>query len=67
MQRINSEMENDMFLLNEKVSMRDQEINRLQVVSGGNSTFSAIRENHDQRAAEEKIVSQERQIEFINR
>ena len=56
-----------MFLLNEKVSIRDQEINRLQVVSGGNSTFSAIRENHDQRAAEEKIVSQERQIEFINR
>ena len=64
---MNSEMENDMFLLNEKVSMRDQEISRLQVVSGGNSTFAAIRENHDQRAADEKILSQERQIEFINR
>ena len=47
--------------------MRDQEINRLQVVSGGNSTFAALRENHDQKAAEDKIVSQERQIEFINR
>jgi len=54
-------------LLNEKVSLRDQEINRLQVVSTGSKGFAAIRENFDQRNAEEKIISQERQIDFINR
>lgn len=67
MQRINSDMENDIFLLNEKVSLRDQEINRLNVVSAGSSSFPAIRENFDQKQTEEKIISQERQIEFINR
>ena len=60
-------MENDIFLLNEKVSLRDQEINRLNVVSAGSSSFPAIRENFDQKQTEEKIISQERQIEFINR
>ena len=30
---LNSDFENDIFLLNEKVSLRDQEISRLQVVS----------------------------------
>lgn len=54
-------------MLNEKVSLRDQEINRLQVVSTGSKGFAAIRENFDQRNAEEKIISQERQIDFINR
>ena len=29
--------------------------------------MTSIRENFDQRAAEEKLISQERQIEFINR
>ena len=56
-----------MFLLNEKVSHRDQEIQRLQVVTAGGSSYTSIRENFDQRQAEEKIVSQERQLEFINR
>ena len=65
--RLNSELENDIFLLNEKVSLRDQEITRLQVVSNGPSSLLGIRENFDQRTAEEKIISQERQIEFLNR
>ena len=47
MQRVNQEMENDIFLLNEKVSIRDQEINRLQVVSAGSSSFPAIVNNFD--------------------
>ena len=60
-------MESDIFLLNEKVSMRDQEINRLQIMTAGPSSYDAIRENYDQKTAEDKILSQERQIEFINR
>ena len=54
-------------MLNEKVSTRDQEIQRLSIMNGGQSSLTSIRENYDQRAAEEKLVSQERQIEFINR
>lgn len=37
------------------------------MVSTGSKGFAAIRENFDQRNAEEKIISQERQIDFINR
>lgn len=47
MQRLNAELENDIFLLNEKVSLRDQEITRLQVVSSGSHGFAGIRENFD--------------------
>ena len=60
-------MENDIFLLNEKVSMREQEINRLNVVASGSSSFPSIVANFDQKQAQEKITSQERQIDFINR
>lgn len=67
MQRLNAELENDIFLLNEKVSLRDQEITRLQAVSSGTQSFAGIRENFDQQKADEKIISQERQIDFINR
>lgn len=51
LQRMNDELENEIFSLNEKVSMRDQEINRLQVVSGGPSSFTGIRQNFDQKSA----------------
>ena len=67
LQRLNAELENDIFLLNEKVSLRDQEINRLQVVSAGASSMPAIRENLDQKVTEDKLISQERQLEFLNR
>ena len=39
----------------------------MQVVTAGGSSYTAIRENFDQKSAEDKILSQERQIEFINR
>jgi len=57
LQSLNAQLENDIFLLNEKVSVRDQEISRLQVVSAGASSYTAIRENFDTRQADEKIIS----------
>ena len=62
-----AELENDIFLLNEKVSLRDQEINRLQVVSAGASSLPVIRENLNDKVMEDKLISQERQLEFLNR
>ena len=49
LQSLNAQLENDIFLLNEKVSVRDQEISRLQVVSAGASSYTNIRENFDTR------------------
>ena len=60
-------MENDIFMLNEKVSLRDQEITRLNVVSTNQSSFNGVRQTFDQKSAEDKISSQERQLDFINR
>ena len=51
LQRVNQEMENDIFLLNEKVSVREQEINRLNVVASGSSSFPSIVSNFDQKQA----------------
>ena len=51
LQRVNQEMENDIFLLNEKVSVREQEINRLNVVAAGSSSFPSIVANFDQKQA----------------
>ena len=48
------------------MSLRDQEISRLQVVSTNQSSYAGVRQNFDQKSAEDKILSQERQIEFIN-
>ena len=67
LQKLNSDLENDIFLLNEKVSLRDQEITRLQVVSTNQGSYNGIRQNFDQKSAEDKIISQERQLDFINR
>lgn len=36
-------------------------------MASGSSSFTGICENYDQKTAQDKIVSQERQIEFINR
>jgi len=47
LQRFNSDLENDIFMLNEKVSTRDQEIQRLSIMNGGQSSLTSIRENYD--------------------
>lgn len=44
-------------MLNEKVSVRDQEICRLQVLTAGPSSLTAIAANYDQKTADDKLVS----------
>lgn len=52
-------LETEIRTLQDKVTTRDNEIARLHVV-GSQSTYMGVKENFDQRKAEDKILAQER-------
>ena len=66
LQEHNTMLETEIRTLQDKVTTRDNEIARLHVV-GSQSTYMGVKENFDQRKAEDKILAQERQLEFLNR